>query len=185
MPFFSIFRPKRFTSTSAPTAKWCSNPICSIEDLSIHALTNKSHNFTNTTNTAIFFDLNLHNENDDKGIYYDALTLTLYQPPNLTTPVGSSTYPGFYQGHSTNTHLPVEARELALTEAVWNGSGAVFRVKLEMTVRFKIVWWKSKRHHLVVTADVKVNGFGRKVEKKGIRLTSAAPKDNTHAPPVR
>lgn len=51
----------------------------------------------------------------------------------------------------------------------------VFRVDLVTAVRFKILAWKTKKHRLVVGADVGVNDSGEKVYKKGIRLRSGAP----------
>ncbi|KAH7844992.1 hypothetical protein Vadar_033959 [Vaccinium darrowii] len=159
-----------------------SKPVCSIQDIYVPPL-NKSEN---STYYKIYFDLKLDNENKDKGIYYDALNLTFYYPPNLTTPIGNKTFPGFYQGHKKNARRKdwVEVHGVpwpAAIKAAANGS-AVFRVDLATAVRFKVMVWKTKRHKLVVGADVQVNDFGKKVYKKGVRLTSGAPeRERYHA----
>lgn len=50
-----------------------------------------------------------------------------------------------------------------------------FRVDLETAVRFKIMGFKTKRHKIVVWAQVDVNDSGQKAKKKGIKLKSGAP----------
>ncbi|XP_057464988.1 protein NDR1-like [Actinidia eriantha] len=150
-----------------------SNPVCSIQDIYVPAL-NKSANSTDATN--IYFNLKLDNENKDKGIYYDALNLTFFYAPNKSLPIGNRTFPQFHQGHKKNTRRTgwVETRGVPW-EAILNGSAASFRVDLATAVRFKIMAWKTKKHKLVVGADVEVNDHGQKVYKKGIRLRSGAP----------
>ncbi|KAH7848777.1 hypothetical protein Vadar_007703 [Vaccinium darrowii] len=144
----------------------------------------KSHNFKDTT---FFFDLKLENKNTFMGNYYNAANLTLYRPLNTSTyPVGSGnyrdfyqgtsvdsdTYPGFYQGHSKNTHLPAEVRQF-----VWNGSDAVLEVKLETEYMLKIAWWKTNRHYFIYNPFVRVNRFDLKVMDDGTLLTSASPEE--------
>lgn len=159
-----------------------SKPVCSIQDIYVPPL-NKSDN---STNYKIYFDLKLDNENNDKGIYYDALNLTFYYPPNLTTPIGNMTLPGFYQGHKKKARRKESVDVYgvpwtAARKAVSNGS-AVFRVDLATAVRFKVMVWKTKRDKLVVGADVEVNDLGKKVKKKGVRLRSGAPeRERYHA----
>lgn len=150
-------------------------PVCSIQDIYVPPL-NKSEN---STDYKIYFDLKLDNENNDKGIYYDALNLTFYYRPNLTTPIGNMTLPGFYQGHKKKARRKESVDVYgvpwtAARKAVSNGS-AVFRVDLATAVRFKVMVWKTKRDKLVVGADVEVNDLGKKVKKKGVRLRSGAP----------
>jgi len=159
-----------------------SKPVCSIQDIYVPPL-NKSEN---STYYKIYFQLKLDNENKDKGIYYDALNLTFYYPANLTTPIGNITLPGFYQGHKKNARRKewVDVHGVPWTaarKAVSNGS-AVFRVDLATAVRFKVMVWKTKRHKLIVGANVEVNNLGKKVKKKGVRLTSGAPeRERYHA----
>uniref|UniRef100_A0A5B6YRC5 Late embryogenesis abundant protein LEA-2 subgroup domain-containing protein n=1 Tax=Davidia involucrata TaxID=16924 RepID=A0A5B6YRC5_DAVIN len=161
-----------------------SNPVCSIQDFYVPALDKTANS---TTNTTISFDLKLDNENKDKGIYYDALNLTLYYGPNQShpNPIGNATFIAFYQGHKKNTHRKksVETYGVVPWEAASNGT-AVFRVDLATAVRFKIIAWKTKKHKLVVGAQVEVNSFGKKVMKKGIRLKSGAPELGCYRAPV-
>lgn len=63
----------------------------------------------------------------------------------------------------------------AAVRTMAGGGKAVFRVDLATAVRFKILFWKTKRHGLVVGADFDVNDVGMKVTKKGTRLKSGAP----------
>lgn len=59
-----------------------------------------------------------------------------------------------------------------------NGS-ALFRVELTTAVRYKIIFWKTKRHRLVVGADLQVNDDGslvKRKKKKGIKLSSGGAK---------
>lgn len=53
----------------------------------------------------------------------------------------------------------------------------VFRVELATAVRYKNTFWKTKRHRLVVGADLEVNERGSLVkgkDNKGIKLSSKA-----------
>ncbi|KAL7218069.1 hypothetical protein ACSBR2_011357 [Camellia fascicularis] len=170
-----------FILTSGLTAlfMWLSlrttNPICSIQYFYVPAL-NKTSNSQN--NTTIYFDLKLDNPNKDKGIYYDTLNLTLYYPPNKTFPIANQSFSSFYQGHHKNAH---RTETVATRGVPWKkvvaaeNLSTVFRVDLVTAVRFKILAWKTKKHRLVVGADVEVNDSGEKVYKKGIRLRSGAP----------
>lgn len=50
-------------------------------------------------------------------------------------------------------------------------------MELATAVRFKIIFWKTKRHRLVVGADLQVNDQGSLVKRKknkGIKLSSQA-----------
>lgn len=151
-----------------------SNPVCSIQDIYVPPL-NKSEN---STYYQIYFDLKLDNENKDKGVYYDALNLTCYYPPtNRTSPIGSFTFPAFYQGHKKNARrkqwVPVTGVPWAEARAAAANGSAAFRVDLATAVRFKIMAWKTKKHKLLVGANVEVDEFGgKKLKKKGVRLKS-------------
>ncbi|XP_024977063.1 protein NDR1-like [Cynara cardunculus var. scolymus] len=158
-----------------------SNPVCSIQDVYIPAL-NKTRN--STSYQSIYLDLKLDNENKDKGIYYDPVDITLHYYVNGSNSdfirIANYTIRGFYQGHQKKTRrknwtdtygVPWDAAVRTM-----NGGGkVVFRVNLETAVRFKILFWKTKRHGLIVGADFDVNDVGMKVSKKGTRLKSGAP----------
>lgn len=119
----------------------------------------------------------MNNGNKDKGIYYDTVNLTV-SVPNITKSVGNGSVPKFYQGHKKKATKPValghdELNWTAVKGSV-NQSGFVhFRVDLATAVRFKIMFWTTKRHRLRVGADVEVNASGTKVNKKEIKLSAA------------
>ncbi|GFZ06526.1 late embryogenesis abundant (LEA) hydroxyproline-rich glycoprotein family [Actinidia rufa] len=146
-----------------------SKPICSIQDFYVPAL-DKSAN--STANTSISFDLKLDNKNRDKGIYYSSLNLTFYYGSD---PVANQTFPKFYQGFNKKARRRAAVETRGFFGPGQNGSDQVLRVGLVTSVRFKIIFWKTKRHKLVVGAEVKVNEFGKKEYEKGIRLRSGAP----------
>ncbi|KAL3821570.1 hypothetical protein ACJIZ3_007475 [Penstemon smallii] len=154
-----------------------SSPKCSIQDFYVPALS-LTHQSSN--NHTLYFDLKLDNGMKDKGVRYDNISLTFYYGQNSSLPIGNYTVPGFYQGHGKKAHRKpsVEVRGVpweAAIGAVSNGSRVAFRVGLVTRVRFKIVFWFTKRHNLVVGANVEVDGSGKKIKKKGIRLKSGAP----------
>jgi len=172
-----------FTSCLTALFLWLSlrtsSPTCSIEQFDASAL-NKTANSTTKNNHTLHYDLKLKNTNKDMGVYYDALNLTFYY---ASKPIGNATYPAFYQGHHKFTDRigSFDATrglnwENATTAVSANGS-AVFRVELATAVRYKIIFWKTKRHRLVVAADLRVNDQGSLVKRKknkGITLSSGA-----------
>ncbi|GAB4846195.1 hypothetical protein Ancab_025193 [Ancistrocladus abbreviatus] len=154
-----------------------SKPTCSIEHFDVFAL-NKTA--TSARNNTIYFDLTLKNNNKDEGVYYDTLNLTFYYKPNLTFPLANYTFSGFRQGHQKHAQRvgTVEAggsnwQGLASSAVKVNGT-AVFKVDLKTAVRYKIIFWKTKRHKLALGADLQVNAEGSLVRsrKKGVKLTS-------------
>ncbi|XP_059662524.1 protein NDR1-like [Cornus florida] len=173
-----------FVLTSGLTAlfMWLSlrttHPTCSIQDFYLPALQNTTPNYnsTNSTNTTIYFDLKLDNKNKDKGIHYDALNLTIYYGENQSHPVANKTIPGFYQGHKKKAHRKESVNTYGVPWAAISSNGtAFFRVDLSTKVRFKIMFWNTKRDKIIVWAPVEVNATGHKVYKKGIKLKSGAP----------
>ena len=86
--------------------------------------------------------------------------------------------PGFYQGHKKKATKPghgIANTTVALKAVSDNGTG-VFRVEMVTSVKFKIIFWYTKRHKIRVGADVVVNASGVKVYHKGIKLKSMAPR---------
>ncbi|XP_073273906.1 protein NDR1-like [Primulina huaijiensis] len=160
-----------------------SYPTCSIEQFYVPALDNSTDNHT------IFFDLLLANRMKDKGVSYNNISLTfLYGgkgPSSIN--IANYTVKGFYQGHKKKAHRAelVQTTGVPWSEAiaaVSNGSTVNFGVRLATRVKFKIMFWYTKRHQLAVSADVAVGGGGQKVNKKGkgIKLTSRAPDRGWH-----
>ncbi|KAL5538667.1 hypothetical protein UlMin_044329 [Ulmus minor] len=150
-----------------------SKPTCSIQEFYLPAL-NKTLN--SQKNTSLILTLKLDNGNKDKGIYYDAINLTLSYEPNRTFPINATTIPEFYQGHkkkATRRVLiqPEGLNWTAVRAAISTNKTAIFRLDLATKVRFKIMGWKTKRHGLVVGQNVEVNDLGTKVKAKGIKLS--------------
>lgn len=120
----------------------------------------------------------LDNSNKDKGVYYDDVNLTFYDSPNKSQPhlIGNYTIPRFYQGHQKKAkkdgHTAVNMTLVSRVVAP-NGT-AEFWVDLATAVRFKILWWKTKKHSLIRSGSVLVDETGAK-GKKGIKLRSGAP----------
>ncbi|KMS98510.1 hypothetical protein BVRB_4g092030 [Beta vulgaris subsp. vulgaris] len=147
-------------------------PTCSIEEFDVFALKEIT-----TNNKTIHYDVKLKNRIINKGIYYDALNVTFYDKNDI---IGNVNFSPFYQGHHKGTHRVgnIDARGVH-----WENdtATAIFRVELATVVRYKHLLWKSKRHRLVLGADLKVNDQGSLVKRKGnkgIKLSSGAGKIN-------
>ncbi|KAE8681039.1 trafficking protein particle complex subunit 3-like [Hibiscus syriacus] len=151
-----------------------SNPKCSIEKFYLPSL-NKTLNTPN--DTTLNLTLKLSNPNKDKGIKYDPVNVTVFDYSNRSHVIGNVLVPAFYQGHKKNAKKDgtgTANTTVALQAVADNGTG-VFRVDLSTSVKFKIMFWYTKRHRIRVGADVTVNASGIKVNKKGIKLKSMAP----------
>ncbi|XAR67483.1 hypothetical protein NMG60_11002257 [Bertholletia excelsa] len=144
-------------------------PVCSIQTFRVEKTAGSSGG-----NANISFDLKLDNEDWSRGIYYDALNITLFA--NRTLPVGSCSFPGFYQGHGKATN-----RRATVVTGVSGLPNGVFRLDLATAVRYKMTYgWKTSKRGLVVGADVEVDDSGEKVNKKAIRLSSSAPEPSCY-----
>ncbi|PIN11089.1 hypothetical protein CDL12_16320 [Handroanthus impetiginosus] len=161
-------------------------PTVHIQDFYIPALNTKLPNFNSTTATAnfIFFDLELKNEMKQVGVRYKNVDLTFYYStpkPSLLS-VANYTIPGFYQGRDKAAHCcdVAETRGmpwLDASAAVSNGSTVVFRLELSAAVKLKRFFGSySKTKQLLLGANVEVNGYGEKVQKKNIKLKQRVPK---------
>ncbi|XP_010267775.1 PREDICTED: protein NDR1-like [Nelumbo nucifera] len=132
-----------------------------------------------TRNATIAFNLKLANGNKDKGIYYDEVNIALYYGGiNRTIALGNTSIPPFYQGHKKKAikAQTMEARRFPLQTAlkeVSNNRTVVFQVDLATAVRFKTIWWKTKRHRMSVGGDVHVNREGMTADNKDIELKSS------------
>lgn len=154
-----------------------SNPTCSVEFFYVPAL---NRTLNSPGNTTVYLNLRLNNGNKDKGIFYDNVNLTVYYVHNISVPEGkkliNDTFiPAFYQGHKKKATKPANVSAAALDWALVRANKtALFRVDLATAVRFKIMAWKTKRHRLVVGADLEVDESGTKVKpKKGAKLSGA------------
>ncbi|KAL1197355.1 Protein NDR1 [Cardamine amara subsp. amara] len=143
-------------------------PKCSIQNFYVPAL-NKTLN--SRDNTTLNFMVRCDNPNKDQGIYYDDVHLTISNTNNTT--IANYTVPKFYQGHKKKAKKPGQVLPLnnqTVLRAVLPNGSAVFRMDLKTQVRFKIIFWKTKRERIEVGADVEVNGNGTKAQKKGIKM---------------
>ncbi|XVF70533.1 hypothetical protein PTKIN_Ptkin11bG0169100 [Pterospermum kingtungense] len=155
-----------------------SNPKCSIQTIYLPSLINRTSNQT-TIDPTFNLSLRLDNPNKDKGIRYDTLDVTVYDFPNKSHVIGKVSIQGFYQGHKKKATKPGQgtANTTVALQAVFENGTGTFRVDMVTAVKFKIMFWYTKKHHIWVGADVVVNASnGAKVEPKGIRLRSMAPK---------
>ncbi|KAK4285199.1 hypothetical protein QN277_001929 [Acacia crassicarpa] len=148
-----------------------SEPKCYIAAFMAPAL-NKTSNAT--TNSAIVFLVEFDNENDNVGIQYDNVNFTVgvFLDRNTTSPVGSSTIDGFYQGHKKNAQkwTSVEAHSGALNKMGKVDGKMYFRVNFTTSVKYKTVTIYSKRHRFWGGANIAVNDAGLKEENDNIRL---------------
>ncbi|KAI3441609.1 uncharacterized protein J3R85_002208 [Psidium guajava] len=153
-----------------------SKPSCSIEQFYLPALNRSADTPTNTT---IFMNVKLSNGNKDKGIYYDPVNLTVSYFSDANHTKWPRTIPGFYQGHhkTAKKNASVATFGVNWTDVVAKNESSVFRVDLATAVRFKIMFWKTKRHKLMVGANVTLNQVGAKDKKKGIKLKSGVGKN--------
>ncbi|XP_022717939.1 protein NDR1-like [Durio zibethinus] len=152
-----------------------SNPKCSIQTLYLPSL---DRTLNLTTDPTLNLTLRLDNPNQAKGIKYDPLIVTVYDFPNKSSVIGNILMPGFYQGHKKKATKPGQGTAnttVALRAVSENGTG-VFWVDMATSVKFKIMFWYTKKHKIRVGGDVVVNASGVKVDHKVIRLKSMAPK---------
>ncbi|XP_020235282.1 protein NDR1 [Cajanus cajan] len=128
-------------------------------------------------NNTVFFTLHLVNNNKDKGIQYDDVLLSFarFASPNATRPLGNATVAGFYQGHGK------KAKKRASLAAAGNLTAPVdgrvfYRVDFTTAVKYKILFWYSKRHRLWGGANVEIDArSGEKVHRKDVRLGGKSP----------
>ncbi|OWM88732.1 protein NDR1-like [Punica granatum] len=146
-------------------------PSCSIKNFYLPAL---NRSLSSPGNATIFMDLRLKNGNKEKGVYYDPINVTVRSFNDSKNSLWQGMVPGFYQGYQKKAtkKVTVDTTGLNWTHVAARNDSAVFRVDLSTRVRFKIVFWKTKRHKLAVRANVTVNEFGAKNSKRDIKLKS-------------
>ncbi|XP_012459909.1 protein NDR1 [Gossypium raimondii] len=152
-----------------------SNPKCSIENFYLPSL---DTTLKNPNDTALNLTLKLENTNKDKGIKYDAVKVAVSDSQNRNHVVANVSVPGFYQGHKKKAEKNgTGTANLTVASQVTSNNGTrVFWVDLSTSVKFKIMFWYTKKHKIRVGANVTVNATGVKVERKGIKLKSMAPR---------
>lgn len=177
----------RFVVTSGLAALflWLSlrtyKPTLLIQEFYLPALNGTDNSAAARNNHTIYFTLALRNQMKDKGVRYANISLSFLYNSSL---VANLTLPGFHQGHAKTAHRSQAAEApglpwAAALAAVSNGT-VIFRVRADTRVKSKIMWWYTKSHSLVVARDVAVNGSGRKVKRKPIKLKSGVPDCGSH-----
>ncbi|KAL1197356.1 Protein NDR1 [Cardamine amara subsp. amara] len=145
-------------------------PRCSIHYFYIPSL-NKSLNSPH--NTTLNFMLRLKNINAAKGIYYDDLHLSFSTIFNNSSSssllVANYTVPRFYQGHEKKAKKWGQILPLN-NHTVFR---AIFRVDLKTQVKYKFMFWKTRRYKFEASVNLEVNEEGAtKVKNKedGIKM---------------
>ncbi|GKV14350.1 hypothetical protein SLEP1_g25246 [Rubroshorea leprosula] len=177
-----------FTSGLSALFMWLSlradNPKCSVDYFYLPAL---NRTLNSTTNSTLYFNLKLANPNKDKGINYDDVKVnvtvfdTVGNGSQSSQLLGDTTIQRFYQGHKKTAKKPghVDYNMTVVNQGIFTNGTAFFRIDLVTAVRFKIMFWRTKRHKIMVGAKVVVDGNGSMVlakKKKDIPLGSMAPK---------
>ncbi|PHT58920.1 hypothetical protein CQW23_01283 [Capsicum baccatum] len=143
-------------------------PKCSIGDVYVRGLdksVNSSNNMTSRDNH-VSFQLNLNNGMKDKSIRYNDITLNFYYGTNTSYPIGNYTFDGFKQGKGKETSKSgmIEAHNMPWDDAikvVSNGSKATFKVEVSSRIKYKIIFWYTKKHNYVVENKVEVDNTGK------------------------
>ncbi|XP_017233772.1 protein NDR1 [Daucus carota subsp. sativus] len=139
----------------------------------------ESSDGSNLNQSIIYFKLNLENDYEELGIYYDNLNLTFsYTTQGDIVPLANYTIPGFRQGRDAETDREgyvVTTRGITLQEIsnVSVSSNVDFRVDLATAVRFRhyIAGIKSKRLQTMAWCNVEVDRItGKKKNNNAIEL---------------
>ncbi|MCL7030850.1 hypothetical protein MKW94_015452 [Papaver nudicaule] len=149
----------------------------------VPALNKTSNGTFNTIDPTITFDLRLKNENRNEGVFYDAVSVTLYYyHANISTfsPIGNISTPAFYQGFHKKAHRVESIKSYGVPwniarMEVLNGSTTTFRVDVDTRIRYRYMlffFWsiKGQKYTVEVRGNVTVNDQGVKSVKKGLRL---------------
>ncbi|PIN18679.1 hypothetical protein CDL12_08648 [Handroanthus impetiginosus] len=118
-------------------------------------------------NAQIVYNATVRNANQNIGIYYDSMQLTLYYQDQSIG--GSQLLFPFYQKPKNTTVIAGElaGRNLTVTSQRWQEFMAdladgevVFRFDITSTIRFKISTWDSKRHVMHANCPVGIGPDG-------------------------
>ncbi|KAL3347225.1 hypothetical protein AABB24_021086 [Solanum stoloniferum] len=102
----------------------------------------------------------------DKAVRYDNITLSLYYGTNTSYPLGNYTFAKFKQGKDKEASKAgmIEAHNMPWDDAikaVSNNSKAIIRVDVRTKIRYKIIFWYTKRHNYVVENKVEIDDSGK------------------------
>ncbi|XP_042752064.1 protein NDR1 [Lactuca sativa] len=149
-------------------------PTIYLDNFNIVSLRNTS---SSSTNTAIYLELRVQNENSWIGVYYeDPLNLTItYLQSTISTGsnviIERSTIKGFYQGNGEVKHIQASVviqdlfstterpRRLGETNIMMYGPSKMidFVIDLEADIKFKSI--ENKKSHLTMQSTVEVSDY--------------------------
>ncbi|TKY66708.1 NDR1 protein [Spatholobus suberectus] len=164
-------------------------PKCLLQSLYLPSLNATSRH----KNDTVVFQLELQNDNKDKGVKYDAVRLSfaLFVDNATTRPLANATLGAFYQGRGKTARrwgsAVARGGGVNRTAAAKVGGRVFLRVEFATRVKYKIwMMFYVRRHRLVGGANVEVNASsGEKVGPKGIRLGDAPPRLGSQAAEAR
>ncbi|CAN1156890.1 Protein NDR1 [Linum perenne] len=122
-----------------------------------------NHSLSNST---VNFDLRLVNPNLNKGIYYDSIKVSYFHISNRSDSLGNFTISKFYQGHQKKATKDGTIGN-ATGAILRGGTAAGFRVEIATRVRYKLIFFKTKRRQIIVEADFEF--YGKGIERGGGR----------------
>ncbi|GAB4826681.1 hypothetical protein Ancab_033576 [Ancistrocladus abbreviatus] len=150
----------------------CLAPKCpsfTVTSFYIETLTDNltsSHTFA-LRNTSIVLDLQVLNPNKKKSILYGETDVSVFKNGGM---VGAKILPPFYQGQKSNISCQV-LMNVRKQDREGASSGVVdFMLSLETVVRYEILGWKTRQHHLLFEGHVRVGLDGRLLDNKNVKL---------------
>ena len=163
------------------------NPTYAIVDFSVPSSNSSNSNATSLVDQgtqsqsgAVLFNLEIHNPNQDSGIYHDDISLTFYYGQD-TVPVGQKTVPAFYQGKDETRQI-VDSIDgngqvwKTLLASIRNAT-AEMNVGLVTSIRYRTLGHKSKHHRMNLQGLIKIGSDGKILGmKKKVKLTQASKK---------
>ncbi|KAK6149801.1 hypothetical protein DH2020_017326 [Rehmannia glutinosa] len=138
------------------------NPYFRISDAHFPPLDSKNQSTNRNVsvsvlNNSVIFDLEIFNPNKRMGIYYGVISLELYSGGRV---VGTNSTLGFYQRYKNTRVLQIMIR---VSREFWqgiNGGNVDFMVRVETSVKFRIIKWKTKLRQIAYEEqfnNVKIN----------------------------
>jgi hypothetical protein len=143
------------------------SPIYIITGAYVPTLDGRNSTSLDGRNTSTILNLKFSNPNKKMGIFYNNINITLYYSNAV---IGSSSLPGFYQGHKKTTIYEVLVNaDQQLWQRVTNATTGL-RVCLENVVKYKIFSYTTKHHRIYNQAHVPLGSDGRISGEKNIKL---------------
>ncbi|PIN03120.1 hypothetical protein CDL12_24362 [Handroanthus impetiginosus] len=113
---------------------------------SLDSRNHSTHGNVSLPNDSLVFDLEIFNPNKRMGIYYSDIKFGVYRAGDGV--VGTNSTPGFYQEHKSTTLLKIAIHGSREFLEAKKGGNTDFIIKVETSVMFRIIKWKTKEHHI-------------------------------------